>query len=147
MVEPYFTLPKNFELSLGAWGLRSLGVNIYTYTGSLAYYLGNNYLWFRPYHYIPNSSNFYEVGIRHYFEDKNTFVSLKAGAGKAPDILDLAPLNQIVVLNQKLIALSGQFAVHKNVYLQAGAGFMHQVYPSRNVRDTTDASLGIIWQF
>jgi YaiO family outer membrane protein len=146
-IEPYFNLPKNFEFSLGFSGLRSIGVNIYTYTGSLAYYWGNNYLWFRPYHYTPKSSDFFELGVRHYFEDKNTFISVKGGIGKAPDILDLAPLNQIIVLDQNLIAINGQFAMQKNLYLQAGAGYLRQVFPSGKVRNITDGSLGIIWQF
>lgn len=146
-IEPYFNLAKNFELSLGFKGLRSIGVNIYTYTGSLAHYSGNNYLWFRPYHYTPKSSNFFEVGVRHYFADPNVYVSIKGGIGKAPDILDLAPLNQIVVLDQNLIAINGQFSLKKNIYLQAGAGYLRQVFPSGNVRNITDASLGLIWQF
>ena len=146
-IEPYFNLPQSFEFSLGFNGLRSIGVNIYTYTGTLAKYWGNNYFWFRPYHYTPKSSDFFEVGARHYFSDKNTFISIKGGIGKAPDILDLAPLNQIFILSQKLIAVNGQFSVHKNIYLQAGAGYLRQNYPSGVAREITDGSLGILWQF
>lgn len=145
--EPYFNLPHNFELSAGFRGLDSFGVGIYTYTGSLGYYFGNNYAWFRPYIYAPEPAQFYEIGIRHYFSNKNTFVSLKAGKGKAPDILDLAPLNQIIILDQDLIAGNAQFLIYKNVYLQVGAGYLHQVFPSGNVRNITDGSLGAIWQF
>jgi len=77
--EPYFTLPHNFEISLGFRGLNSYGTGIYTYTGSLAYYFGNNYAWFRPYIYAPDSAQFYEIGLRHYFSNPNTFISIKAG--------------------------------------------------------------------
>lgn len=146
-IEPYFNLPNHFELSVGFNGLRSIGVKIYTYTGSLAYYWGDNYFWFRPYHYTPKSSDFFEVGARHYFADPNTFISIKGGIGKAPDILDLAPLNQIVILDQDLIAINGQFELQKNIYLQAGAGYLRQVFPSGKVRNITDGSLGLIWQF
>lgn len=146
-IQPYFTLPKNFEFSLGFKGLRSLSVNIYTYTGSLAYYWGDNYLWFRPYHYTPKASTFFEVGVRHYFDETNTYVSIKAGTGKAPDILDLAPLNQIVVLNQNLLAVNGQFAIGKNVYLKPAAGYLRQVFPTGKVRNLPNVTLGLICKF
>lgn len=146
-VEPYVNIAKNIDASLGAYGLHSIGVNIYTYTASLAWYTGNNYLWFRPYHYIPKSSDLFEIGIRHYFSENNTFISIKAATGHAPDILDLAPLNQIVVLAQNLIALNGQFPIAKNVYLQAGAGYTRQKFPNGNIREITDGNLGVIWQF
>lgn len=146
LVEPYFRLPKNFEISVGQSGLHSVGTNIYTFTGSLANYLGSNYIWFRPYHYTPKTTNFFEAGIRHYFDD-NTYISMTIGAGKAPDILDLAPLNQIIILNQKLITIKGQYAVNKTVFLQAGAGYLKQVFPSNKLREITDGNIGIVWQF
>lgn len=146
-VEPYFNLPVNFETSIGVSALRAVGVNIYTYTGTLAYYLGNYYFWLRPYHFVPKSSDYFEVAARRYFSDSKSFVTLKLGIGKAPDLLDLAPLNQIVVLQQNLVSLSGQFPVYKNVYLQTGVGYLKQIFPSGRVREISDINLGAIWLF
>lgn len=147
VVEPYFNLPVSFETSIGVSALRAVGVNIYTYTGSLAYYLGNYYFWLRPYHFVPKSSDYFEVAARRYFSDSKSFVTLKLGIGKAPDLLDIAPLNQIVVLQQNLVSLSGQFPVYKNVYLQTGLGYLKQIFPSGKVREISDFNLGAIWLF
>lgn len=146
-IEPYFKLPKSFELSVGQSGLSSLGTHIYTFTSSLASYVGNNYIWLRPYHYTPKSSNFFELGIRHYFEKENSYINFKVGAGKAPDILDLAPFNNVAVLNQKLVSLNGQFSVSKQLYLQLGLGYLKQIFPSHKTREITDGNAGLIWKF
>lgn len=146
-IEPYIKLSKNLEWSLGHGGLSSLGTHIYTFTSSLATYVGSNYVWLRPYHYTPKSSNFFELGLRHYFEKENNYISFKIGAGKAPDILDLAPLNNVTVLNQKLANLNGQFSLSKAVFLQLGLSYLKQTFPSNKKREITDGRVGLIWQF
>ncbi len=147
VIEPYFNLPVGFETSLGLTALRAVSVNIYTYTATLGYYWGNYYFWLRPYHFVPKSSDYFELAARRYFSDSRSFVTLKFGIGKAPDLLDIAPLNQIVVLQQDLASLSGQFPVHKNIYAQTGIGYLKQIYPSGTVREITDINLGFIWLF
>lgn len=146
-LEGYFALPKNFEASIGPRYLKSLGVSIYTWTGSIGKYQGDYFVWFRPYHYTPQSTEFYEVGVRRYFSDKNTYIGLRIGAGKMPDIGDVAPLNQIVILNMKSIALGGQVPITKTFFVKGGLGYSKQHFPSGLVREITDGSLGVVWQF
>jgi len=147
LIEPYFSFPCGFEASIGQRFLRTFDVNVYTYTASIGKNIGSNFVWFRPYHYTPKSVDFFEVGIRHYFDADDTYAALKAGAGKMPDIGDVPPLNQIIILKTQLITLDGQMPIRKNIFLKAGVGYMRQTYNSGNVREITDGSLGIIWQF
>jgi YaiO family outer membrane protein len=148
LVEAYFNnLPHNMDASLGARYLRSLGVDIYTYTGSLGKYIYNNYIWFRPYHYTPQATDFYEIGIRHYFQDKNNYLALRVGVGKSPDLGDLPPLNQIIIISSRGFSLSGQYALTQTLFLKGGVGYVRQLFPSGLVREITDGSLGFAWQF
>lgn len=146
IIEPYLFLPHNFEISLGHRYLRSLEVNIYTYTGSLGYYFGSYYLWFRPYHYTPKSTNFYECGIGKSFYN-DAYLSLKLASGKIPDIADLPPLNQIIILRTNLIGISGKVPLTKNVLVQAGANYMKNQFNTGKTRRVTDGSIALLWRF
>lgn len=148
-VEPYFSLPRtNFEVSLGQRYIKSYGVNIYTYTGSVAYYLNNYFIWFRPYHYTPKSTDYFELGIRRYSDDDtNKYFSIKAGIGKYPDIGDFPPLNQIIIVSANSIGFDGKYPLTKTLFLQGWVGYIRQVYHSGLVREVTDGALGINWQF
>jgi YaiO family outer membrane protein len=146
-VEPYFTLPYGLEISAGQRYARSFGTNIYTYTGSIGKSFSDYFAWFRPYHYTPKSSDYFEVGIRRFFCNEKTYVSLKAGTGKYPDIGDLPPLNDIIILSANSLSIDGQIPIQNNIFLKGQLGYVRQVYHSGNVREITDGSLGVTWQF
>lgn len=146
-IEPYFTLSPDFSVSIGQRFIRFQGTKIYTYTGSLGKYSGNYFSWIRWYHYTPKSTDYYEFNVRRYFSDKNTFITLRAGIGKYPDIGDVAPLNQILILSANSLRLDGQLPIYRDLFLKGGVGFSKQYFPSGTIRDITDASLGIAWQF
>lgn len=148
LIEPYFSLPNGFEVSAGQRFIRSYGVNIYTYTGSIGKTIKNYFVWFRPYHYTPHSSDFFEVGIKRYADClEDTYISLKLGTGKVPDIGDLPPLNQITTIRANTISVDGQFHATKEMLIQLGVGYARDVYPAGTVREITNGSVNLIWQF
>lgn len=147
-VEPYFNLPKGYEASIGQRFIRSYDVNIYTYTGSIGKNVGNYFVWLRPYHYTPKSVDFFEAGIKRYFEGlDDTFVSFKVGTGKIPDIGDIPPLNQITILSANTFSIDGQFHATRCMLVRLGVGYARQVYQSGNVREITNGSINLTWKF
>lgn len=147
-IEGYVDTTNGFEFSLGQSGEKFIRFNnqkIFDYTGTVGKYIGNSFVWFRPHHYTPKNTEFYEVGIRKYFSDADNYISFIIGAGKLPDIGDLPPLDQMIVINQKGIGFNGQFSLTKTVFLKYGAGYIKQRFPSLN-REDTDVSIGMIWR-
>lgn len=146
-IEPYFYLRGDFEVSLGERFLRSQSVGIYDTTASLGKYIGNYFIWMRDYHFTPKASDLLELGLTRYFSDKNSFLTIKGVYGRAPDIADLAPLNQIIVLKMYGLSLSGKMPLTKSLFARAGVGYMHQRFPSERIRNISDISAGLYWQF
>jgi len=148
LIEPYFNLGNGFEASAGQRFIRSFNVNIYTYTASIGKTIGSYFIWFRPYHYTPQSVDFFEAGIKRFFGDStDTYILLKAGIGKTPDIGDVPPLNQITIISTNSVTIDGQFPIAKGIFLNVGAGYARQVYPSGHVREDTNGSVNVIWRF
>jgi YaiO family outer membrane protein len=119
--ELYFPLLPNYEMSLGQGGQffpRLDNINIYLFTASLAKYMGDYYVWLRPYYFTPNTNLLCEVGVRKTFNDPNTFVSIRASTGRLPDIGDLPPFSSIVSARETAIGLNGQFPILYNIYLK-----------------------------
>lgn len=148
--EGYFTLPQQFELSLGQAGqiYPQFGdKKIFLYTGSFGKNFGNYFLWIRPYYYTPESNQFYEIGIRKTFSDPNNYVTLRINAGHLPDIGDLPPLDNLITLRQEGIALGGQLSLKYGIFLKGGVEYDHQVYPSNLIRNITTGNLSIFIRF
>lgn len=147
VVEPYYAFKNGFVVSLGQRYARTFDVNIYTYTGSVGHEVGNYFIWVRPYHYTPKSTNYVEVGVRRTFEDENKYLSLTIGGGRTPDIGDLPPLNQIITLSAKALNLSGQLPLSKAIFLRGNVGYIKQDYQTGNERNIKQGSIGLIWRF
>lgn len=146
-IDGYYNTTHGVELSLGQGGqkyLRFSNQKIFLYTGSLGKYQGNFYVWFRPYHYTPKSTEYYEVGVRRYFSDANNYVGAVIGAGKLPDIGDLPPIDQMIVINQKGIGINSQFSLSKSFFIKLAAGYVKQLYPNSINREITDVNIGLI---
>jgi YaiO family outer membrane protein len=122
-------------------------VNIYNTTASLGKYFGDYFVWVRDYHYTPKASDLIELGATRYFTEKKSFVTIKGVFGRAPDIADLAPLNQIIVLKTYGLSLNGQIPLTKSIVGKAGVGYMHQRFPSDRIRNISDINAGLYWQF
>lgn len=150
-IEPYFDFANGIEISVGQnWQKYIVFSNqkIIANTGTIGKNFKNNFIWYRPSFYSPTSSTFNELGLRHYANKKNTYFTLKLNAGRLPDIGDLPPLDKILVLKQRGINLDGQYAITKNFFLRAEAGFTRQFYlESRHLRKLTDAAFGFVYQF
>ena len=150
IVEGYIDVAHGLEFSLGQSAQKFIRFNnqkIFNYTGTIGKYFGDSFAWLRPHYYTPVGTQFYEVGIRHYFSDTDNYISFIVGAGRLPDIGDLPPLDQMIIISQRAISMSGQFALTKTVFIQYGAGYAKQHYPSHLLREVTDGRLGMIWKF
>lgn len=146
-IEPFITLPNNFEGSVGFREIKAINRNIVMETVSLGRYIGNYFIWARPMHFSPKSSVYGELGLRRYFDDKFGYFGIKVGAGRIPDIADFAPLNEIIILNAKAINIEYQTAIAKNLYLKLMGGYTHQDFPSGLIRNITDGYINLSWQF
>lgn len=148
--ELYMPLASGYEASLGQGGQffpRFSNINIYLFTGSLGKYMGNYFLWLRPYYFTPQSNLLCEIGLRRTFDDPNTYISIRASSGHLPDIGDLPPLSNLVTLSETAIGVSGQFPIGNNYYLKPDISYEHQVYPSSHIRNIATAFLGIFVRF
>jgi YaiO family outer membrane protein len=148
--ELYSPLGSGYEISLGQGGQffpRLEHINIYLFTGSIGKYIGNYYMWFRPYYFTPQSNLLCEVGLRKTFNDPNAYISVRASSGKLPDIGDLPPISNLVTLSESAIGLSGQIPLPKNFYLKPDISYEHQVYPGTHVRNIVTAFLGVFVRF
>lgn len=146
LVEPYFNLSRGFEASIGERYTRSFNTNIYTYTASFGKNIGNYFIYVRPYYYDSQDANFFEVGIKRYFEN-NSFISLKLGTGKVPDIGDLPPFNQIIVYRASTINVDGEYRLCKRVGIRGSIGYARQKYAGGNIRDITSGAINLSWNF
>jgi len=149
-VEGYFPLPQNYEFSLGQGGQRFPrfgNQNIFLYTGSLGKYIGEYFVWARPFYYTPQSNFMYEVGLRRLFTDPNKYVSIRASSGHLPDIGDLPPLDNMITVSQSAIALGGQLPLKNNFFAKTDVSYAHQVYPSGLVRNISTLFLGVFVRF
>lgn len=146
-VGAYFSLPHAFEVSLGQQFIQYQSAHIYTYTGSIGKYWGNYFFWFRPSSYVPRAVQLYQIGVRRYFADKNTFLSLALYAGKYPDIGNIVPLTQIIIVTATGGNLDGQIPLTKSLSLKLGVGYVKQFFLGNNTRKITDGSVGLVWRF
>lgn len=149
MLEGYIDVTNGFEFSLGQGGSKFLKFSnqkIFNYTGTIGKYIGNYFIWFRPHYYTPKSTEFYELGFRKYFSDADNYISFIVGTGRLPDIGDLPPLDQMIIIKQKGIGMNGQFTLTKTVFLKYGVGYVRQSFPSGLTREITDGSIGMVWK-
>lgn len=150
-IEPYYNFAQHAEISFGYNKLmydQFHNQEIKNFTGTLGYYLGNYFLWFRPSYYLTTQTNFLEFCLRKYFTTKNTNYTFKINMGKLPDIGDLPPLDQIVVMRQKGFSIDGQYALTKKVFIKGGVNYARQLYiASDHRREIAGASIGLVWQY
>lgn len=149
--EVFFNIADE-ELSLGQNGnIYSMFENqkFFTYTGSAGIYYGRYFFWIRLNLYSFEHTNFWMIGARKYFDDKDTNqnIALTLNAGSMPDIGDLPPLADMIKMNQLGISLNGSNLIYKSIYLKWLIGYAHQLYPNHHVRNETDLMLGLAWRF
>lgn len=150
-LEAYFDIADGFGISVGQGGQRFVSLSnqkIYSYTGSMNQYIGKYFFWFRPYYYTPVDTMLYVAGARRYFSDENNYLNFRIGAGRIPDIGDVPPLDQMIIVNQKIgVGLDGQVSLNKNLFLKLGVGYAKLAYPAGFIREITDVSFGIVGLF
>ncbi len=150
--EGFFSIPRAFDFSLGAVYKNVQNSEYFTtYTGSLSKTLGNFWLSFRPYYYVPNAGStsiLYTGTIRRYFNDAgDLYVGITAGDGFSPDLNDLQSVNFIVV-RDTFANLNVQFPIVNHHYvINLSAGCERYLYPSGHVRDLVGGTIGISARF
>jgi YaiO family outer membrane protein len=90
--EPFLTLPKNWEISLGGRYMyyepnEEMSSDVFILTGSVSKYIKSNWLSFRPYYvFIGNTfSQSYYFHYRHYFKTGYNYLGGALGIGSNPD--------------------------------------------------------------
>lgn len=150
-IEPFFDFSNGMEISVGQNWQKYITFDnqkIITNTGTFGKYFKKDFIWYRPSFFSPTSSMLSELSLRHFADKKNTYITFKVNAGRLPDIGDLPPLDEIVVLKQRGINIDGQYALTKTFFIKAGAGYTRQFYiDSMLLRRIIDASLGLVFQF
>ena len=146
-IEDYINFKHGIEGSFGERMIHFQNVKIFTYTGSLGKYLGNYFIWFRPYIFVPYSQQSYELGIRRYFSTRFSYISLKVGAGSYPDIGQIQPVSQVVIFHVKAISADAQLPISKRFYIRMGLGLARQTFLTNRLRIIRNANFGVMMQF
>ncbi|MEN9449470.1 MAG: hypothetical protein RJA83_84 [Pseudomonadota bacterium] len=146
-LEGYIDTANNLEFSLGQGGkhfAQFSNQNILSYTGTIGKNIGSSFIWFRPTYFTPKKTWFYQVGLRKYFSDPNNYMSVVAAIGRIPDLGDVPPFDQMIIISQKGIGIVGQVSLSKSIFLKGGIGYVKQLFPSGLRREITDASIGLV---
>ena len=104
--------------------------------------------WFRLNYFQPRATCFYELGLKRTGCNPNAYFIMTLNTGRIPDFGDLPPFDEIIVISQKGVGLTGQIPLAKTIMLKLSVGYNHQIiHPSETVRNITDGSLGLVWLF
>jgi len=86
--ELYWTLPKQFEASIGVRRLEYSVSNVWLYTGSIGWYRGNWYMAFRP--WVSNKPGDTSVSAsfmaRRYLATKDDYWTVRVGGGQSSEV-------------------------------------------------------------
>lgn len=149
--EGYLATHSIFDISLGSKYSYITDSTFFTrYTGSLSKYIGDYWLSFRPYYFVPNAgqrSILYTGVIRRYFGTTDRYLNLSLGFGKSPDLADLQTLDFLVIKN-KYANFGGEFPIcnHRFV-IDLGIGYQRWNYPSGLVRNLYGMNAGVKYRF
>jgi YaiO family outer membrane protein len=92
--EPYFLLPKKFELSVGYRHINFITSTSNIYTASINKYIGNIWFGLRTYFSVNNfgsdvignkTTQIYEGAFKYFFSNRYHFIEARFGAGNNPD--------------------------------------------------------------
>lgn len=123
---------------------------IYLYTASIEKYFEKcrSYLNFRSSAFRPHTLFYNELGLKHIFceDNENFYLSVKLGSGTVPDIGDVPPLDQILVVKQTGVNIDMQYPIRQNLFLKIGVGYTHMIYPTR-LRIIKDGWALLIYRF
>lgn len=145
--EIYQSLPRSFEASFGLRHLRFSGEGVTIYTGSVGKYYGNYWFSFRPY-LTPSSIGRSFSGnftIRRYLDDGESYLSLVAGAGSAPD--ERFSTFELIRLNSQKIGFEGRKQIGRDWGIVASFGFENQELKFGGTRKRYTFNFGIEKKF
>jgi YaiO family outer membrane protein len=142
-LEAFFSLPESFEFS---FGMRTLHFTTTTvlYTGSVAKYIGNYWIAYRPY-IVAGVTNYFT--FRRYFSTADSYMSLTLGTGYGENFYSLALPNTISPNKSTSIRLDGQLPVTDNLLFTWVAENSLNGFPNGLNRTESDLELGFIWRY
>jgi YaiO family outer membrane protein len=152
-IEPYFKLPKSFELSVGvrymnfdANRLFALDSNkVLIYTGTIGKYFGSYWISLRPYFTKGTDawSKSASITVRRYFGDEDSFISLNVGSGMSPDEQQYAFNPDMTFLKSNKISLDYQQKVAHQLIFYCGGGYAREEIRTDVKRNRFSLSAGI----
>lgn len=142
VLEIYQSLLRASEISLGYRRMNFASQSVSIYLGSLGYYLGSFYPFFRWY-YTPedNGHNFsWTVNVRKYFT-KDSYLSLGYGQGSRP--FDIITIEDMLVLESRIFLAEWNWFLWKRIRLQVQ--FAHRNEKDGPTRNAVFVSTGYRW--
>ncbi|MDD4491291.1 MAG: YaiO family outer membrane beta-barrel protein [Bacteroidales bacterium] len=152
-IEPYFKLPKGFELSAGIRYMNfdvnrtfSLDSNkVFIYTGTIGKYIDNYWISLRPYFTRGNKawSSSAILTARRYFSDADSYISLNLGTGMSPDEQQYAFDPGLKYLKANKISLEYQQKIVHRFIFNCGAGYAKEEIRTGVKRNRYSMSIGM----
>lgn len=148
--EGYFSIPHFIDISAGNLYRNINPTYFNTYTMSFSKDVGDFWLSFRPYAFVPKtgtSSVYYTLTTRRYLGTVDHFVSMTLGYGVTPDLASLETVDFITV-DDKAISLTYQRPLDNHRWIiNVGASYENQIFPSGMVRQLTGVDVGLRVRF
>lgn len=143
----YRSLPRSWEVSLGARYLDFDTSDVTLLTGSIARYVGNWYLAAQPYFSDKDRGSSASVSgtVRRYFESRDDYFGIRGSFGEVPD-QDIF-LAQPVDLQSWSIGLEAKRKLSDRWVISGGAGYRDQELGRTNERQSIYASAGLEARF
>lgn len=145
--EIYFSLPKQFEASVGVRRLEYSVSNVWLYTGSIGWYRGNWYMSFRP--WVSNkpgdTSASASFMARRYLATKDDHWTLRVGGGQSSEVDQ--SIDSLLLSSQWYVMGEWQKKFRPLWILTTKAGVGAQSFETGVTRDTWLVGAGIarIW--
>ncbi len=134
----HLLLPKNIDVIVGGQYYKIVDLNLYAYYLWVSKYFGERE-WFGVKPIIFQAQNgdtvvYTIAAFRYYFAFPNTYLSVSAGAGEAPDLLDLSAAGFVFIKMWHIFA-DYQWPIYKkDLYLHLGLGYMDETFPNNKKR-------------
>jgi YaiO family outer membrane protein len=145
--ELYFSLPKQFEASVGVRRLEYSVSDVWLYTGSIGWYRGNWYMSFRP--WVSNKPGDTSVSAsfmaRRYLATKDDYWTLRVGGGQSSEVDQ--SIDSLLLSSQWYVIGEWQKKFRPLWILTTKAGVGAQSFETGVTRDTWLVGAGIarIW--
>jgi len=144
-LEAYKKLGKTWVVSVGDTYKLIDRTYFNTLTASIGKYVGNYYLGFRPYHFVPKagpSSTLLRFEAKKFGDNPDQYIGVSFATGTSPDLFDLLTVTFFKV-KENIFFIQGQQPVNDAWTFLYGAGYQTQEFPSQFIRRLAYLNIGL----